>query len=152
MVPTWRATGSKKAPDSQNYNNWPDQWEMVYPPRPQLQDFQDICKLGVVADSPTESCVFWISFLRFCGDVAERGWEYSMLLIVSTAHHTFLDEVGFDMIVNTFRVSVGEAFVSFGVFLGTLFEVLSLSTYEVNRHTTGESGCGGAGSLKQLPP
>ena len=33
--------------------------------------FSDVCKFGVLADTRTESFVFWTLRLRFCGGVAE---------------------------------------------------------------------------------
>ena len=71
----------------------------------------------MLADTPTESSVFWTLLLRFCGGVAEREREYSMVFNVSNAHHTFLDKIGFVMILDTFRASLREPFTLFGVLL-----------------------------------
>ena len=89
----------------------------------------------MLADTPTESFVFWTLFLRFCGGLAERDMEFSMCFTMSNAHHTFGDKIGFVMILDTFRASVGEPFGLFGVLLGTLFEVLFFTTFEGNRVT-----------------
>ena len=108
----------------------------------------------MLADTATESSVFWTLLLRFCGGVAKREWEYSIVFTVSNAHHTFLDKMCFVIIFACFRASVGEPFGSFCVLLGGLFEVLFLTTFQGNRVTAGEAreiGCGGVGSLKQLP-
>ena len=48
--------------------------------------------------------------------------EFSMVFIMSNAHHTFGDKIGFVMILDTFRASVGEPFGSFGVLLGTFLK------------------------------
>ena len=104
--------------------------------------FTDICKFWVLADTPTESFVFWTFLLRFCGGVAEREREYSMYFTVSNAHHTFWKKVGFVMILDTFRASVGEPFSSFGVLLGSHFEVLFFTTSEGNRVTAREFRAG----------
>ena len=76
----------------------------------------------MLADTPTESFVFWTLFLRFCGGLAEREMEFSIVFTVSNAHHTFGDKIGFVMILDTFRASVGEPFGSFGVLLGTFLK------------------------------
>ena len=72
--------------------------------------------------------------------MAEREREYSTVFTMSNAHHTFWDKVGFVMSLDTFRASVGEPFGLFGVLLGTLFEVLFLTTFQGNRVTAGNSG------------
>ena len=61
-------------------------------------------------DTPTDLSVFGTLLLRFCRRVANREWEYSMLVIVSNAHHTFLGKMCFVVILVIFRASVGEAF------------------------------------------
>ena len=66
--------------------------------------------------------------------------EFSIVFIVSNAHHTFGDKIGFVMILDTFRASVGEPFGLFGVIWGTLFEVLFFTTFEGNRVTASSSG------------
>ena len=91
-------------------------------------------------DTPTECSVFGTLFLRFCRCVAEREWKYSVFFMVSNAHHTFWDKIGFVTILDTFRASVGEPFSLFDVLLGTLFEVLFFTTFEGNRVTAGSSG------------
>ena len=91
-------------------------------------------------DTPTESSVFGTSFLRFCRCVAEREWEYSIGFTASNAHHTFWDKMCFVMILATSRASVGEPFRWFCLLLGTLFEVLSLTAFEVNRQSVSNSG------------
>ena len=101
--------------------------------------FSDICKVGVLADTPTESSVFWTSLLRFCAGVAEREREYCMVFSVSNAHHTFWEKVGFVMSVDTFRAPVWEPLKMFCVLLGSLFEVLFFTTFEGNRVTAGNS-------------
>ena len=56
---------------------------------PKLRLFNDIYQFVVLADTLTESSVLCTLFLRLWGGVAEREQEYSMVLIVSNAHHTF---------------------------------------------------------------
>ena len=48
----------------------------------------DICKFGVLADTPTEP-IFLDLAPEFCDGVAERELEYSMVFSVSDANHTF---------------------------------------------------------------
>ena len=73
-------------------------------------------------DTLTELSFFGTLFLRFSRCVAEREWEYSMFFTVSNAHHTFWAKIGFVMILDTFRASVGEPFGLFGVLLGTFLK------------------------------
>ena len=86
-------------------------------------------------DAPTERSVFGTLFLRFCGGVAERKREYSLVFIVSNAHHTFWEKVGSVMILDTFRAPVGQPFDLFYVLLGSVFEVVLFTTLEGNRVT-----------------
>ena len=95
----------------------------------------DLRKFDVFPGTPTESFFFLILFLRFCAGVSEREREYSIIFTVSNAHHTFWEKVGFVMILETFRASVGEPFGLLGVLLGTLFEVLFFTTFEGNQVT-----------------
>ena len=94
----------------------------------------------MLADTPTESSVFWTLFRRFCGGLADREMDYSIVFTVSNAHHTVWDKIGFVMILDTFRASVGEPFGLFGVLWGTLFEVFFFTTFEGNRVTASSSG------------
>ena len=91
-------------------------------------------------DTPTELSVVWTLLPRFCGGVAEREREYSLVFTMSNAHHTVWDQIGFVMILDTFRTSVGEPFGLFGVLLVSLFEVLFFTTFEGNRVTATNSG------------
>ena len=75
----------------------------------------------------------------FCGNVAERERLDSMVFIVSNAHRTFWEKVGFVMILDTFRAPAGEPFGVFCALLGALFEVLFLTTFEGTRVTAGNS-------------
>ena len=90
-------------------------------------------------DTPTERSVFGTLFLRFCGGVAEREREYSMVFTMSNEHRTFWEKVGFVMILDTFRAPVGEPFGMFCVLLASLFEVLFFTTFEGNRVTVTNS-------------
>ena len=83
----------------------------------------------MLADTPTESSVFWTLFLRFCGGLAERDMEFSMCFTMSNAHHTFGDKIGFVMILDTFRASVGEPFGLFGVLLATFLKCCFLQLF-----------------------
>ena len=94
----------------------------------------------MLADTPTESSAFGTLFLKFCGGLADREMEYSKVCTVSNTHHTFWDKIGFVMILDTFRASVGKSFGLFCVLLGTLFEVLFFTTFEGNRVTASNSG------------
>ena len=107
--------------------------------------FSDLCKFGVLADTPTESCVCLTVLLRFSNGVAEREREYSMVFTVSNAHRTFGEKVGFVMISDTFRAPVGEPFGMFCVLLASLFEGWFFTTFEGNRVTAGNSGSRGVG-------
>ena len=93
----------------------------------------------MLADTPTESSVSLTFLLRFFGGVAEREREYDMVFIVSKAHHTLWDKVGFVMTLDI-RTSAGEPFGLFDALLGTLFEVLVFSTFEVIRLSESNSG------------
>ena len=84
--------------------------------------------------------------------MAEREWEYSMCFTVSNTHHTFWDKMCFVMSLASFQASIGEPFRPFCVLLGVLFDVLFFTTFQGNRVTASNSGSGGVGSLKQLPP
>ena len=87
--------------------------------------------------------------------MAKQEWGYSVVFTASNTHHTFWDKLRFVMILVTFRASVGKPFCLFCVLLGSLFEVLFFSTFEVNRQAAANTervGSGGVGSLKQLPP
>ena len=70
----------------------------------------------MLADTLTESYVFWTFLLRFCAGVAEREREYSMVFTVSNAHDTFGEKVGFVMILDTFRAPVGSLLAYFVYF------------------------------------
>ena len=93
----------------------------------------------MLADTPTKSSVFITFLLRFCGNVAERKRLDSIVCIVSNAHRTFWENVGFVMILDTFRAPAGEPFGVFCALLGALFEVLFLTTFEGNRVTASNS-------------
>ena len=93
----------------------------------------------MLADTPTKSSVFLVFLLRFCGNVAERDRAYSMVFIVSNAHRTFWEKVGFVMILDTFRAPAGEPFGVFCALLGVLFQVLFLITFEGTRVTATDS-------------
>ena len=67
-------------------------------------------------------------------------WSIVLVCSVSNAHHTFGDKIGFVMILDTFRASVGEPFGLFGVLLGTLFDVPFFTTFEGTRVTASSSG------------
>ena len=78
--------------------------------------------------------------------------QYSMFF--HNTHHTFGDKIGFVVIRDTFRASLGESCGLFGVLLGILFEVLFLlPPFEGNRLTAGssESGCVGPPALTARP-
>ena len=62
-----------------------------------------------------------------------------MVFIVSNAHRTFWEKVGFVMILDTFRAPAGKPFNVFCALLGALFEVLFLTTFEGTRVTAGKS-------------
>ena len=99
-----------------------------------------MCEFGVLADEPTKSSVFLTFLVRFCGGVAKRKRLNSIVFIVSNAHGIFAEKVGFVLILDTFRAPAGKPFdVFFCAFLGALFEVLFLTTFEGTRVTAGNS-------------
>ena len=98
-----------------------------------------MCESGVLADTPTKSCVFLIFLLRFCGGVAERKRLNSIVFTMSNAHGIFWKKIGFVLILDTFRAPAGEPFGVFCALLGVLFEVLFLTTFEGTRVTATDS-------------
>ena len=95
--------------------NWSIHWD------PKVKDVSmRFVSVGGLIDTPKESCVSWTLLPRFRGGLAERDIEYSMFCVtVSNTHHTFWNEFGFVMILETFRASIGKPSGLFDVLLRT---------------------------------
>ena len=109
-MPTWLTPGSKKAPDTKKYKTLSEKWEMVDPPRTQFEDFSVIfVSLGCQRTHLRNRVCFLNFLLRFCGGVAEREREYSMVFTLSNAHHTLWEKVSFVMILDTSQGGLNQS-------------------------------------------